>query len=150
MISGVQIKTISKYEDARGWLAEIWRQDEINYEPAMGYVSLTGPGIARGPHEHKNQSDFFFFVGPGDFALYLWDNRKSSPTSGERAKIEVGEKNPTAVLVPPGVVHGYKCISKTPAVSINFPDRLYRGEQKSEEIDEIRWESDPKSPFKID
>jgi hypothetical protein len=46
-------------------------------------------------------------------------------------------------------VHGYKCISDVPAYSINLPDKLYKGKDKSEEVDEIRWEKDENSPFKI-
>lgn len=150
MIKGVVIKNLQKFEDDRGWLTEIYRQDESNYQPVMSYVSETKPGISRGPHEHKEQSDFFVFVGPGTFALYLWDNRQDSETFEENMILEVGEKNQVTVLVPPGVVHGYKCISDKPAWSINLPDKLYAGEFKKEEVDEIRWEKDPKSPFKID
>ena len=61
----------------------------------------------------------------------------------------VGADNPTLVVVPPGVVHGYKCISEVDALCINLPNKLYRGENKSEEVDEIRWEKDPSSPYKI-
>lgn len=143
MIEGVKIKKINRYEDQRGWLGEIFRKDDVEYSPAMAYVSITKPGICRGPHEHKFQSDFFVFVGPGDFMLYLWDK------NGKNLKIEVGEKNPTAIIVPPGIIHGYKCISENPGWVINLPDKLYRGHEKKEEIDEIRWEDDPNSPYKI-
>ncbi len=150
MLQGVIIKKLEKFSDERGWLAEIYRHDEGSYQPAMGYVSVTQPGIARGPHEHKFQSDFFVFVGPGSFNLYLWDNRQGSETFGQKELIAVGADNPVAVLVPPGVVHGYKCVSDIPAYSINLPDKLYRGEGKVEEVDEIRWEKDLDSPFKIE
>jgi dTDP-4-dehydrorhamnose 3,5-epimerase len=149
MLQGVIIKKLEKFSDERGWLAEIFRNDEVSYHPAMAYVSVTQPGVARGPHEHKAQSDFFVFVGPGSFNLYLWDNRNDSKTFGQKEIMEVGEGNPLAVIVPPGVVHGYKCISDIPAYSINFPDKLYKGKDKTEEVDEIRWEKDPDSPFKI-
>lgn len=149
MIVGVVIKKLNKFADARGWLTEIWRDDEISYRPAMGYVSVTRPGQARGPHEHKEQSDCFVFLGPGDFELYVWDRRENSQTKGEHIRIEVGEKNPTLVLVPPGVVHGYKCVSSQDAWCINLPDKLYKGEGKKEEVDEIRWENDFDSPYKI-
>lgn len=150
MINDVIIKQLNKFKDDRGWLAEIFRHDEIDYAAAMSYVSMTEPGKIRGPHEHKEQSDFFVFLGPGDFTLYLWDRRENSPTYKEEIKIDVGGKNPVSVIVPPGVVHGYKCISDIPAMCINLPDKLYRGRGKKEEVDEIRWEKDPASPFKID
>ncbi|MBU4216973.1 dTDP-4-dehydrorhamnose 3,5-epimerase family protein [Candidatus Parcubacteria bacterium] len=149
-MNGVVIKKINKYEDARGWLAEFYRHDEADYNPAMAYISVTKPGVARGPHEHRYQSDCFVFVGPGSYDLYLWDRREESTTKGEHIKMEVGENNPTMVIVPPGVVHGYKCISETDAYSINLPDRLYKGIQKQDaEVDEIRWETDGESPYKI-
>ena len=150
MIEGVIIKNLTKYEDERGWLTEIFRKDELDgYQPVMSYVSSTKPGIIRGPHEHQLQSDCFVFIGPGTFELYLWDRRESSKTNGEHIKIEVGDNNPTLVIVPPGIVHGYKCIGDKDAWSINFPDKLYKGENKSEEIDEIRWENKEDSPYKI-
>ncbi len=149
MINGVIIKKIEKYEDNRGWLAEIFRRDELAFDMSMAYVSLTKPGIIRGPHEHVHQSDCFVFLGPGAFRLYLWDRRGDSKTEGESLELEVGEDNPTLVIVPPGVVHGYKCISDIAALSINLPDKLYKGEGKKEEIDEIRWEAKEDSPYKI-
>jgi dTDP-4-dehydrorhamnose 3,5-epimerase len=150
MIEGVVIKKIEKYNDERGWLAEVYRSDMINYQPVMSYVSQTNPGVVRGPHEHVYQSDCFVFVGPGDFELHLWDRRENSKTNGEYVKIQVGENNPSMVIVPPGVVHGYKCISDIPAYSINLPDKLYKGVNKADvEVDEIRWEKDENSPYQI-
>lgn len=149
MIKDVLIRKIAKYSDERGWLAEVFRNDELDFKPTMSYVSLTKPGIVRGPHEHVAQSDCFIFVGPGTFRLYLWDRRQDSKTNGESLEIEVGENNPCLVIVPPGVVHGYKCISKIPAFSINFPNKLYKGLGKKEKIDEIRWEQDSTSPYQI-
>jgi dTDP-4-dehydrorhamnose 3,5-epimerase len=149
MIEGVIVKKLTKYDDARGWLAEFWRADEGGYRPAMGYVSVTKPGVARGPHEHVSQTDCFVFVGPGSFDMYLWDRREGSKTKGEHMQFRAGQDEPSMVIVPPGVVHGYKCVSQTDAWAINLPNKLYKGEGKKEEIDEIRWETDPGSPYKI-
>ncbi|MDD5071209.1 MAG: dTDP-4-dehydrorhamnose 3,5-epimerase family protein [Patescibacteria group bacterium] len=149
MIEGVIIKKLKKFEDERGWLAEIFRQDEDGFLPAMSYISLTKPGVTRGPHEHVRQSDRFVFVGPGSFELYLWDRRENSKTKGESMRLEVGASNPVLVIVPPGVAHGYKCVSAEEGMSINLPDKLYKGEEKKEEVDEIRWEDRQDSPYKI-
>jgi dTDP-4-dehydrorhamnose 3,5-epimerase len=149
MITGVIIKKIQKYYDERGYLAELYRQDETDYDPTMAYASFTKPGVIRGPHEHVYQSDCFIFLGPGTFQLYLWDRREDSATKGEKLELEVGENEPTLIIIPPGVVHGYKCTSDIPAFSLNFPNKLYKGEKKEEEVDEIRWEQDKNSPYKI-
>ncbi|MEI6597254.1 MAG: dTDP-4-dehydrorhamnose 3,5-epimerase family protein [bacterium] len=149
MIDGVIIKKIEKNIDSRGWLAEIYRQDETDYKFAMSYISVTKPGIVRGPHEHKYQSDSFVFIGPGNFELHLWDKREGSPTNGEYLKIQTGIDSPVLVIVPPGVVHGYKNISGVDGWCINMPDKLYKGEGKKEEVDEIRWEDEAKAVYKI-
>lgn len=151
-IEDVRIRRLTRFEDARGWLIELFRQDELLPAdiPVMAYVSQTLPGVARGPHEHVEQSDYFAFVGPGDFKLYLWDSRPASPTYGNRRSLVVGESNLAAVLVPPGVVHAYKNISDQGGIVFNCPNRLYAGEGKTHPVDEIRHEDRPDSPFLLD
>ena len=151
-IEGVVFKPLKRYNDARGWLVEVYRQDElapIDY-PRMGYVSETRPGVARGPHEHVDQSDYFAFIGPGDFKLYLWDARQHSPTFGNRRTEVVGQSNMQAVIIPPGVVHAYLNVSDVPGWVVNCPNRLYAGEGRKEPVDEIRHEDVANSPFVLD
>lgn len=150
MIHGVVIKKLNKYHDDRGWLSEIFRHDDHDYMPGMSYVSVTKPGIVRGPHEHVYQWDCFVFLGPGSFDVYLWDRRKESETHEIHIKIRVGEDEPTMIMVPPGVVHGYKCVSEIEGWSINLPNKLFKGiGKKDDNIDEIRWEEMEDSPYKI-
>jgi dTDP-4-dehydrorhamnose 3,5-epimerase len=148
-IRDVVIKPINKASDSRGWLSELYRNDDVTPDlmPAMGYISITIPGIARGPHEHITQTDTFCFPGPGIFRITLWDRRSSSPTFGTMQTLEAGESNPCTLIVPPGIVHGYRNISNTDAMVLNFPNRLYRGPGKKEEVDEIRYENDPNHEF---
>ena len=143
------IDIINPHSDKRGWLKEIYRKDEDSISPAMCYVSHTDFNEIRGPHEHINQTDFFVFVGPGDFELYLWDNRKNSKTYGLHKKLVVGQSNNVNVIVPPGVVHGYKSITEKGSFSINLPDKLYGGLNRKEEVDEIRHENNTESIFRI-
>ena len=149
-IDGVLVRPLSKHEDERGWLSELYRSDEWDHRVAMCYLSWTEPGKARGPHEHTHQSDCFAFLGPGTFRLYLWDAREGSKTYGQRMRLDVGEDGPVTVLVPPGVVHAYRCISHTKGLVVNLPDKLYAGEQRKEEVDEIRHEDKRDSPFVLE
>ena len=146
-MEGVVIKELNAYHDDRGWLAEIFRDDETDYRGVMSYVSMTRPNVARGPHEHIEQSDFFCFLG--NFRLYLWDNRKGSATYGKRIVFE-GKGTPFTAIVPPGVVHAYRNIGSADGLVLNLPDRLYRGRGKAEPVDEVRYEDDASSPFRID
>ncbi len=151
-IKGVIVRPLILNTDERGWLAELFRSDELpeGFDPAMAYVSMTLPGVTRGPHEHEKQSDFFCFLGPSTFRLFLWDNRDGSPNYRKLYTSEVGQLNPMTVIVPPGVVHAYKNIGSEPGLVYNAPNRLYRGSGRMEPVDEIRWENDPQSPFKIE
>ncbi|MBN1213502.1 MAG: dTDP-4-dehydrorhamnose 3,5-epimerase family protein [candidate division Zixibacteria bacterium] len=150
-IEGVLIKELVRHTDERGWLMELFRQDELEEElyPAMSYVSLTEPGQVRGPHEHREQTDFFVFFRESHFRLFLWDNRKKSPSFGKTFQLETGAEKDLAVLVPPGVVHAYKNMGPDTRLVFNAPNRLYRGEERRDAVDEIRHEDDPNSPFKI-
>lgn len=148
MIPGVIVRELPRHVDSRGWLLELFRNDELpeGFEPTMAYLSMTKPGIARGPHEHVDQTDGFAFVD-GEYELYLWENRPDhSPNSWT---LRVGKENSVVVFVPPGVVHAYRNVGSEEAFVVNFPNRLYAGWGKSEPVDEIRHESDPNSLFKL-
>ncbi len=151
VIDGVAFTRLSRIRDARGWLMELFRQDELaaSHHPQMGYISETRPGVVRGPHEHVEQTDLFVFAGPGEFRLYLWDARPGSATYGRYLAVELGERRPCAVLVPPGVVHAYKNIGSRPGWVFNLPNRLYRGEGRRQAADEIRHENRPDSPYRV-
>ena len=142
-IEGVRVEKLVKNVDERGLLVETYRADALpkGLSPQMSYVSYTLPGLARGPHEHLRQTDIFVFMGPGDFRVHLWDNRKESPGFGNSMIILLGEQNPSLVIVPPGVVHGYRNVSKVVnGMVLNYPNTLYRGWGKKEEVDEVRHE----------
>lgn len=151
-IEGVVIRELKRYTDQRGWLIELFRHDEIEpeFHPVMSYVSLTKPGVARGPHEHADQADCFCFIGPSTFRLYLWDNRPGSPVYRQRFTIDVGENAPTLVIVPKGVAHAYRNVGEVDGLVYNAPNQLFMGEGKNQPVDEIRHEDDPDTPFKLD
>ncbi len=145
-IPGVVIKSLTRYEDARGWLVELVREDELpgGIVPRMAYLSVTHPGVGRGPHEHVAQTDVFCFIS-GTFELHLWARQ-----DGQEPLYEVhvlGESNPALVTVPPGIVHGYRNVGAADAFVVNLPDALYAGWGKREPVDEIRHE-DIGSEFK--
>ncbi|HEX6650673.1 MAG TPA: dTDP-4-dehydrorhamnose 3,5-epimerase family protein [Pyrinomonadaceae bacterium] len=151
-INGVVVCKLTRAKDSRGWLAELFRRDDLDEEffPAMAYISATNPGVTRGPHEHLDQADLFCFIGPSNFKLRMWDNREGSETFGCVTTIVVGQDNPSSVLVPAGVVHAYQNIGDDEGIVINCPNRLYRGVGRKEEVDEIRHENDGETRFRMD
>lgn len=150
-IEGCLIRPIRRFEDDRGWLSEFFRADELDpsLHPVMGYLSMTHAGVTRGPHEHRDQTDLFFFFS-GSYRLYLWDTRPSSPTYECRQVFDVGEAAPTVAIIPPGVVHAYRNIGTAGALVLNCPNQLYAGEGKKHPVDEIRHEEMEDSPFEME
>ncbi len=151
-IEGVQVRELRRFNDERGSLTELFRNDELTpqFFPVMAYISSTGPGVTRGPHEHVDQSDLFCFIGPSNFMLRMWDNRSGSNTFGIVMTIIAGEDNPVSVLVPSGVVHAYRNVGLRAGIVMNCPNRLYAGAGKREPVDEIRYEDDPDTVFRIE
>lgn len=139
-IDGVVIRELTMFSDARGTLTELFRSDDCGLKPEMGYVSMTMPGASRGPHEHRKQTDRFIFLGSAQFLIVLWDARKESSTYKTRMQFRAPLGKTLEVVVPPGVVHGYKCIGIRQGMVINLPDMLYCGPGKSQIPDEIRHE----------
>ena len=150
-IRDVVVRDLRKYEDKRGWLAELFRHDELDSEfyPVMAYTSSTNPGVTRGPHEHVDQADLFCFIGPSNFKLRLWDNRDQSDTYNNVMTVIVGEDNPKSVLIPAGVVHAYQNVGTVDGIVFNCPNRLYMGVDKKDPIDEIRHEDNPDTIYRI-
>ena len=151
-IDGIIWKPLKKFHDDRGWLCELFRHDELpgEFHPVMAYASVTQPGVARGPHEHVDQADYFAFFGPSNFKIYLWDNRPNSKTYRHFESKIVGDDQPMGVVVPVGVVHAYKCVGTVPGLVFNGPNRLYKGPGKKEQVDEIRHEDVKGSPYHLD
>jgi dTDP-4-dehydrorhamnose 3,5-epimerase len=152
VIEGIEFRELSKFDDARGWLMEVYRADEIDkgYLPAMTYISVTHPGVVRGPHEHNGQADLFCFPGPSTFKIYTWDNRKDSKSYKTRQVLTAGIETPAILIVPAGIVHAYKNIGEVDGLVINCPNRLFKGEGRASEIDEVRYEDVEDSPFVLD
>lgn len=155
-IRGTWIARTPRHVDSRGWLVEVFRQDWLDEgnlgqaTPAMSYISLTKPGVVRGPHEHREQTDYFGFIGPSTFRIVLWDNRLKSRTFGVRLVMHLGEDDPALLIVPPGIVHAYKNVGDADGLVLNLPNRLFAGRNKKEPVDEIRYEDTPQGKFSLE
>ena len=155
-LPGVLLQPLAPAADSRGWLTELFRADVLEQagmseaQPVMGYLSMSKPGVTRGPHEHREQTDFFAFTGPSDFEVTLWDNRPGSPTFGRRETFVLGASRPATLIVPPGIVHAYRNVGKVEGWVFNFPNRLYKGPGRTEPVDEIRYEEEAESRFKVE
>ncbi len=126
MIEGVWIKPLKPVCDERGRLMEILRVDDEGFVRfGQIYMTTAYPGVVKAWHYHKRQSDYFACLR-GMMKLVLFDARKKSKTSREVQELFVGDHRPVLVRIPPGVYHGFKCISAVETIVINIPDEPYR------------------------
>ncbi|GAB4506073.1 MAG: dTDP-4-dehydrorhamnose 3,5-epimerase family protein [Anaerolineales bacterium] len=132
MIDGVKTRRLRLIPDERGYLMEMFRSDWEEFEQfGQVYITAVYPGVVKGWHYHKLQTDHFICV-KGMAKVVLYDNREGSPTRGEINEFFIGEQNPTLLTIPPGVLHGFKGISTEMTLIVNVPDRLYNYEQPDE------------------
>jgi dTDP-4-dehydrorhamnose 3,5-epimerase len=132
MIDGVQVKKLRMIADERGSLMEILRHDDGMYEKfGQVYVTTAYPGVVKGWHYHKVQSDNMCVV-KGMMKIVLYDSREDSPTKGEVNEFFVGIRNPLLIHIPPFVYHGFKCISDEESMVINVPTEKYHYDEPDE------------------
>ena len=125
LIEGVKIKKLKVIPDERGRLMEMLRtDDEIFIKFGQVYITTTYPGVVKGWHYHKKQYDNFTCVA-GMLKVALYDNREKSPTKGEVNEFYIGIHNPMLIQIPPGVLHGWKCVSETEAIVVNCVTEVY-------------------------
>jgi dTDP-4-dehydrorhamnose 3,5-epimerase len=132
MIKGVKTKKLKVVPDERGRLMEMLRaDDELFIKFGQLYLSTTYPGVVKGWHYHKVQTDNVVCV-KGMLKLVLYDPREDSKTKGETNEFFIGEHNPLLVQIPPLVYHGWKCISEEEALVVSCPTEVYNYEKPDE------------------
>ena len=132
MIKGVKVKKLKVIPDERGRLMEILRRDDEMFEGfGQVYMTTAYPGVVKGWHYHKKQSDNMAVV-KGTMKIVLCDGREDSPTYREVNEFFVGEHNPILVHIPPYVYHGFKCVSQEEAIVVNTPTETYDYEEPDE------------------
>ena len=77
MISGVMVKQLKVIPDERGRLMEILRSDDEAFiKFGQVYMTTAYPGVIKGWHYHKLQTDNFAVV-QGMIKLVLYDSREN-------------------------------------------------------------------------
>jgi len=132
MIDGVKIKELKVIPDERGRLMEILRNDDDCFKKfGQVYMTTTLPGIVKGFHLHKIQTDQVCCVY-GMIKLVLFDVRDDSKTKNELNEFFLGTHRPILVTIPNNVLHGWKCVSREEALVINSPSEVYNYSEPDE------------------
>ena len=132
LIDGVHTKNLKVIPDERGYLMEMLRADDPIYDRfGQVYLSTTYPGVVKAWHHHSFQTDNITCV-KGMIKLVLYDDRPDSPTRGRINEFFIGDRRPMLVVVPPLVMHGWKCVSEEEAYIVNVVTEVYRYDDPDE------------------
>jgi len=131
-IKGVKTKNLRVIPDERGWLMEILRSDDDIYQQfGQVYITTAYPGVVKGWHYHKKQTDNFTCIS-GMMKVALYDAREDSDTKDNIMEFFIGEKNPILISVPPGVYHGFKGVGTQTAFFLSVPTLPYNYQEPDE------------------
>jgi dTDP-4-dehydrorhamnose 3,5-epimerase len=104
---GVRRIPFVHHPDTRGSLFEMFRaSSEAGFTPVQWNVVRSHAGVLRGVHVHAVHSDYLVLV-EGSALVGLRDLRSDSPTEGRAALVELRGDTSGALVVPPGVAHGF-------------------------------------------
>ncbi len=132
LIEGAGVRRAKVIPDERGRLGEILRNDDPWFEKfGQVYFTTTYPGVVKAWHYHAKQFDHFYVIR-GLVKVGLYDARPESPTQGTVNEVYLGEHCPGLVRIPPGVQHGWMCVSETEAYIVNLVSEAYDPRQPDE------------------
>ena len=100
-----EVIPLRRFEDERGWLAEIARASGLAEPVRQTNVSFSRKGTIRGLHYHERQSDLFVCLQ--GLARVVALNRDT----GETFSADIGDENFAAVLVPGNLAHGFEALT---------------------------------------
>jgi glucose-1-phosphate thymidylyltransferase len=97
---------LRRWEDERGWLAEIARTSQLPKPIRQTNVSFSREGTIRGLHYHERGQDDLFVCLQGR-ARVVALNRETGETFCE----DIGDNNFAAVYVPGNLAHGFEALT---------------------------------------
>ena len=101
----LNIKKLIVKKDARGWLAEVISQEDVD-KKKFGLVLITTarPGQVKGNHYHKKKKEWYCVI-KGRGLLRIWGEN-----TNEKKELEIGERNMVLVEIPTGYFHSIQAL----------------------------------------
>jgi dTDP-4-dehydrorhamnose 3,5-epimerase len=105
-IPDVKVHQLTAHIDGRGSLTEIFRSS-WGVAPMHQWTALTlGKRVVRGPSVHRRHFDTVITLA-GVLQIGLRDLREKSPAFRRAFRLTLSSREPTLVLIPPGVMHAF-------------------------------------------
>jgi dTDP-4-dehydrorhamnose 3,5-epimerase len=106
MIGGLLRIPLRRFEDERGWFAEICRASRIEKPIRQTNISFSREGVIRGLHFHERGQDDLFVCLQGTVRVVVLDLE-----TGETFTEDIGDGNPVAIYVPGRCAHGFEALT---------------------------------------
>ena len=107
MPDGAQLIPLDPHDDSRGRFVEMFRREwDTGVEPIQWNYVRSATNVLRGVHLHPLHGDYLI-VAIGRAQVGLRDLRRGSPTENLATTFYMHEAEPMALVVPPGVAHGF-------------------------------------------
>jgi dTDP-4-dehydrorhamnose 3,5-epimerase len=104
---GVRVRPLATHADNRGNLTELLRLAWHDSPPPVQWIaSESERNVMRGVHVHIQHWDYLFLL-QGEMLLGLHDMRLAASTYRRSATLRLRGSPSCAVLIPPGVAHGF-------------------------------------------
>jgi dTDP-4-dehydrorhamnose 3,5-epimerase len=97
---------LRRFEDERGWFAEIYRASRIEKPVRQTNVSFSRAGVIRGLHFHRRGQDDLFACLQGMLRVVVLDL-----DSEETFTEDIGDENAVAIYVPGRCAHGFEALT---------------------------------------
>lgn len=138
-IDGVMVKTFVKHADQRGYFIEQLKRGDLDddgneFLPPQPFAQMSRslayarggnpPELIKAFHWHRRQWDYWDIV-TGNARVVLCDLREGSPSEGRIQVLMLGENAPRMVAIPPGVAHGYQCVSMQDVILAYYATEPY-------------------------
>jgi dTDP-4-dehydrorhamnose 3,5-epimerase len=123
-IDGVHFRPLRVNLDGRGDVIELWSEPWGLTTPTHVYQSATDYGVIKCWHLHEVHTDQFT-VTRGKIQVSLADVREGSPSFGAVDTFIIGQQLPGLITIPPGIMHGWKCLSMPEVIVVNLQSHVY-------------------------
>jgi len=121
IISGLVTLEVFQFEDFRGSFTKIFSEDTFQYgikNLDEIYYSISNKDVIRGMHFQMPPFENYKLVHVirGSIEDVVLDLRKESQTYLQTSKFELNDKNKLAIIIPPGIAHGFKALEDNTTV----------------------------------
>jgi dTDP-4-dehydrorhamnose 3,5-epimerase len=105
-MKGVEVIPLRRFDDERGWFAELARASRLPKPWRQTNVSFSRQGVIRGLHFHERGQDDLFACLQGTARVVVLDRE-----SGETFTEDIGDENFAAVHIPGHYAHGFEALT---------------------------------------